>query len=69
MKQTQRWIFPQWGVHLKVSKCKFDRNPNVTKYTMCTYMHSVTPGTPSAQIVKEQFEKCLKQNSHQWGFF
>lgn len=32
-------------------------------------MHSITPETTSAQTVKEQFEKCLKQNFYQRGFF
>lgn len=32
-------------------------------------MRSITLGTTSAQTVKEQFEKCLKQKSYQWGVF
>lgn len=31
-------------------------------------MHSIAAGTASAQTVKEQFEKHLKQNSNHWGF-
>lgn len=29
------------------------------------YMHFITPGTASAQTVREEFEKYLKQNFNQ----
>lgn len=33
------------------------------------YMHFITPGIASAQTVREEFEKYLKQNFNQWGVF